>query len=49
LRKVEDERRSLVIEKRGMPKAVLLGIRDYGRLAAGAGSAQGHRRGIAEE
>ena len=34
LRQVEDERRSLVIEKRGMPKAVLIGIRDYVRLAA---------------
>ena len=34
LRRVEDERRSLVIEKRGVPKAVLLGIRDYVRLAA---------------
>jgi prevent-host-death family protein len=33
-RRVEDERRSLVIEKRGAPKAVLLGIRDYVRLAA---------------
>lgn len=29
-----DERRSLVIEKRGTPKAVLLSIRDYVRLAA---------------
>ena len=34
LRKVEDDRRSLVIEKRGAPKAVLLSIRDYVRLAA---------------
>ena len=34
LRTVEDERRSLVIEKRGVPKAVLLSIRDYVRLAA---------------
>src|SRR5438270_4784275 len=34
LRRVEDERRSLVIEKRGTPKAVLLRIRDYVRLAA---------------
>jgi prevent-host-death family protein len=34
LRQVEDERRSLVIEKRGAPKAVLLSIRDYVRLAA---------------
>jgi PHD/YefM family antitoxin component YafN of YafNO toxin-antitoxin module len=31
---VGDERRSLVIEKRGTPKAVLLSIRDYVRLAA---------------
>ena len=34
LRRIEDERRSLVIEKRGTPKAVLLSIRDYVRLAA---------------
>src|SRR5579872_6740690 len=34
LRRVEDERRSLVIEKRGKPKAVLLSIRDYEKLAA---------------
>jgi len=34
LRRVEEERRSLVIEKRGAPKAVLLSIRDYVRLAA---------------
>jgi prevent-host-death family protein len=34
LRRIEDERRSLVIEKRGVPKAVLLSIRDYVRLAA---------------
>jgi prevent-host-death family protein len=34
LRRVEDERRSLVIEKRGTPKAVLLSIRDYVRLAS---------------
>ena len=34
LRRVEDEQRSLVIEKRGMPKAVLLSIRDYIRLAS---------------
>lgn len=34
LRRVEDEQRSLVIEKRGTPKAVLLSIRDYVRLAA---------------
>jgi prevent-host-death family protein len=34
LRQVEDENRSLVIEKRGTPKAVLLSIREYVRLAA---------------
>jgi len=34
LRQVEDEHRSLVIEKRGTPRAVLLSIRDYVRLAA---------------
>jgi prevent-host-death family protein len=34
LRRVENERRSLVIEKRGAPKAVLLSIRDYVRMAA---------------
>jgi prevent-host-death family protein len=34
LRRVEDERRSLVISKRGTPRAVLLSIRDYVRLAA---------------
>lgn len=34
LRRVEDERRSLVIEKRGRPRAVLLSIRDYLKLAA---------------
>jgi len=34
LRRVADERRSLVIEQRGAPKAVLLSIRDYVRLAA---------------
>jgi prevent-host-death family protein len=34
LRRVDDERRSLVIEKRGTPRAVLLSIRDYVRLAA---------------
>ncbi|TAM79679.1 MAG: type II toxin-antitoxin system Phd/YefM family antitoxin [Acidobacteria bacterium] len=34
LRQVEDERRSLVIEKRGTPKAVMLSIRDYVRLAS---------------
>ncbi|HEX4808811.1 MAG TPA: type II toxin-antitoxin system Phd/YefM family antitoxin [Bryobacteraceae bacterium] len=34
LRQVEDGHRALVIEKRGTPKAVLLSIRDYVRLAA---------------
>ena len=34
LRRVNDERRSLVIEKRGTPKAVMLSIRDYIKLAA---------------
>jgi len=34
LQRVEDESRSLVIEKRGTPKAVLLSIRDDVKLAA---------------
>lgn len=34
LRRVEDEGQSLVIEKRGSPRAVLLSIREYVRLAA---------------
>lgn len=34
LRRVDVERRSLVIEKRGTPTAVLLNIRDYVKLAA---------------
>ena len=34
LRRVEDDGQSLVIEKRGRPRAVLLSIRDYVRLAA---------------
>jgi prevent-host-death family protein len=34
LRRVDDERRSLLIEKRGIPRAVLLSIRDYVKLAA---------------
>jgi|SRR5215470_683943 len=34
LRQVEEERRSLIIEKRGTPRAVLISIRDYVRLAA---------------
>src|SRR5215471_14903090 len=33
LQRVESERRSLVIEKRGAPRAILLSIRDYLRLA----------------
>jgi prevent-host-death family protein len=33
LRRFEEEHRSLVIEKRGTPKAVLLSIRDYVKLA----------------
>jgi prevent-host-death family protein len=34
LRRVEENRGSLVIEKRGTPRAVLVSIRDYVRLAA---------------
>ena len=34
LNRVEDERRSLIIEKRDTPRAVLLSIRDYVKLAA---------------
>jgi prevent-host-death family protein len=34
LDRVDGKRRSLVIEKRGTPKAVLLSIRDYVKLAA---------------
>jgi hypothetical protein len=34
LRRMELERRSFVIEKRGTPRAILLSIRDYVRLAA---------------
>lgn len=34
LRQIEAERRSLVIEKRGMPRAVLVSIGDYVCLAA---------------
>ncbi|MGA8341277.1 MAG: type II toxin-antitoxin system Phd/YefM family antitoxin [Candidatus Sulfotelmatobacter sp.] len=33
LRRVEDEGQSVVIEKRGRPRAVLLSVRDYVRLA----------------
>lgn len=34
LNHVEGERRSLVIEKRGVPRAVLMSLRDYVKLAA---------------
>ncbi len=34
LRRIDDERGSLVIEKRGTPKAILLSVRDYVKLAA---------------
>ena len=34
LQRVEEERRSFVIEKRGAPRAILLSIHDYVRLAA---------------
>ncbi len=34
LRQIEEGRHSLVIEKRGTPRAILLSIRDYVRLAA---------------
>ena len=34
LERVDGERRSLVIEKRGTPKAVILSLRDYVKLAA---------------
>jgi prevent-host-death family protein len=34
LRRVDDGRRSLIIEKRGIPRAVLLSVRDYVKLAA---------------
>jgi len=34
LNRVEDERRSLIIEKRGTPRAVLMSIRDYVKMAA---------------
>jgi len=34
LRRVEQDRHSMVIEKRGTPRAVLLSIRDYVRLAS---------------
>lgn len=34
LNRIDKENRSLVIEKRGTPRAILLSIRDYIRLAA---------------
>jgi prevent-host-death family protein len=34
LNRVDSQRQSLVIEKRGAPRAVLLSLRDYVRLAA---------------
>jgi len=34
LRRLDDQSGSLVIEKRGIPRAVLLSIRDYVKLAA---------------
>lgn len=34
IERVESEQRSVVIEKRGTPRAVLLSLRDYVRLAA---------------
>jgi PHD/YefM family antitoxin component YafN of YafNO toxin-antitoxin module len=34
LRQIDGQRGSLVIEKRGIPRAVLLSIRDYVKLAA---------------
>lgn len=34
LRRIDDERRSLIIQKRGTPRAVLLSVRDYVKLAA---------------
>jgi prevent-host-death family protein len=34
LRRVEKDRRGLVIEKRGTPRAILLSIKDYVRLAS---------------
>jgi len=34
LRRIDAERRSLVIERRGTPMAVLMNIKDYVRLAA---------------
>jgi prevent-host-death family protein len=34
LRQVERERRSFVVERRGSPKAIILSVADYVRLAA---------------
>ena len=33
MRRIDDEKGSLVIEKRGIPRAVILSIRDYVKLA----------------
>jgi len=46
LRRVENERRSLVIEKRGTSRAVLLSIPDYGCDAPTYAAAE--RRGLAK-
>lgn len=34
LKQIENERKSFVIERRGQPKAVILGIKDYIKLAS---------------
>jgi prevent-host-death family protein len=34
LKRVEEERKSLVIEKRGRPRAILLSLQHYAKLAA---------------
>jgi prevent-host-death family protein len=34
LQRVQDQRGSLIIEKRGSPRAILLSVQDYVRLAA---------------
>ena len=34
LRRIENDQRSMVIQKRGSPKAVLLSLQDYVKLAA---------------
>ncbi len=48
LQRLENESQSLVIEKRGRARAVLLSIPHYAKLASGAGSPAGHRRRIQE-